>query len=726
MNIKKIYSSVLALGLAFTLASCNQSKTDSTANYTESKDKKVENSTDKTKENQVVDENAKKELDSFKSEISDDTLVIGVGSLNGEFIQGFGNDMNDVSARRLMGIQGPNGYDTYVQDESGQWQLNKVVCEKEPEIVDNADGSKTVKYQIKKGLKWSDGQELTANDYLFYALLESDASFIPVTGSLNPGANTLVGYKDFHSGKSDKFEGLSKIDDYSFAMTISADEIPYFDFQALVGASPLPMHYIAPNLKVADDGKSLIVKDGYKVSDQDKKDFKNNINQQIAQADEAFNSLKKPADDAKKEVKDQYEKAKKDHDDKVKDLKARLEGDVDPTRLLIDTAMLKETQDYRFNPAVVCGPYKFDSYENNMAKLSLNENYAGNFKNDKATIPHVILQVVNANIAADLVINGDIDIWEDETQGAKIDQLKKAADEGKIKVGSYERNGYGSLNFLVDRGPTKYKEVRKAIASLMDRNNFVQSYAGGYGVVTNGMYGTSQWMYKERGADIEQKLINYQLNLEEASKLLDKTPYKFEADGKTPWDKKKADEAFAKDADKFDYYRYDENGKKLVVNQYGSEESPITTLISNQVPVNAKQVGMEYNVTSGSFATLTELYQYPKEDAEYTAFNMGTGFGTPFDPWYYYSKEGPFNRAKVNDPKADEITTNLRRTDPKDKEGYLDKWEEFQIWYNDFLPEIPLYSNIFHTGYSNRVKGFDIMAPEWHAYDQINALKLEK
>ena len=121
-------------------------------------------------------------------------------------------------------------------------------------------------------------------------------------------------------------------------------------------------------------------------------------------------------------------------------------------------------------------------------------------------------------------------------------------------------------------------------------------------------YGTSQWMYKERGADLEGKLINYQMNLDQANALLDKTPYKFEKDGKTPWDKKKADEAFKANADSFDYYRYNEKGEKLVVNQYGSDESPITTLISNQVPNNAKQVGMEYNVTAGSFATLLNYY----------------------------------------------------------------------------------------------------------------------
>ena len=135
---------------------------------------------------------------------------------------------------------------------------------------------------------------------------------------------------------------------------------------------------------------------------------------------------------------------------------------------------------------------------------------------------------------------------------------------------------------------------------------------------------------------------------------------------------------------------------------------------------------MEYNVTAGSFATLLDYYYYPKEDAEYTAFNMGTGFGTPFDPWYQYNSKGSNNTTKTNDPKADEITVKLRQTDPTKKDEYLDNWEAFQMWYNDYLPEIPLYSNQYHTGYTKRVKGFDINTPVWESEYQINAMSIEK
>ena len=727
MKMKRVFSSLMALGLAATLVACGGDKAE------DAKDKPAEEAKDNKEApadgDQAKDDKA--ELDSFDKQTADDTLVIGaVQEFNGDFLQGWTNNSMDVKARRFLGIEGNNGYGTVVQDEGGQWVNNAAVLKEDPQVVKNADGSETTTYKIKEDLKWSDGKPVTADDYLFGSLLHTYPSYQLVTGSTSIGDDPLMGYEAYKSGKKDTFDGLKKIDDYTFSVTVDASFLPYYEEAALKAFGPYPMHAVSDNLAVSKEGNKIVAKEGYKPTEEDKKKYIENIDNQIAKSKEDFEENNPaPKADAKEDEKKAYEEAKKAHDEDIAKLEKRKEGDIDPTSMLIEDAMIKEYNEYRIKPTVTCGPYKFDSFGNNMIKMSINENYAGNFRGEKPSIPHVILQYVNKKIAIDLLENGDIDIWEAEGEGPLIDQMRAAADEGKIGgYNTFERNGYGNVTFLTDRGATKYKEVRQAIAHLMDRNNFVQSFAGGYGVVTNGMYGTSQWMYKERGADLESnpKFKKYQLNLDEANKLLDATPYTFEKDGKTPWDKKKADEEFAKNPDGFEYYRYDKDGKKLQVNQYGSDESPITTLISNQVPVNAKQVGMEYNVTAGSFATLLDYYTNPKEDAEYTAFNMGTGFGTPFDPWYQYNSKGSDNKTRTNDPKADEITVKLRQTDPKDKEGYLNNWEEFEMWYNDYLPEIPLYSNQYHTGYTKRVKGFDINTPVWESEYQINAMSLEK
>lgn len=726
MKMKRVFSSLMALGLASTLVACGggENKDDKTDN------KDADTKTEDKTEGEAAEgtEGEEQSAEDFESQTADDTLVVGLGELNGDFLGGWTNNAGDVKVRRYMGIEGNNGYQTVVQDEGGEWVNNKTILAEDPKSEENADGSKTVTFKLKDGLKWSDGEPLTADDYLFGSLLHTHPEYSKLTGSTTIGHDSAKGYEAYKKGESDVFEGLEKVDDLTFKVTIDASFLPYYEEASLLAQAPLPMHALSENLAVSKEGNKLVAKDGYTPTEEDKKAYVEGLDKQIEKQKADFEeNYPAPEADASEEDKAEYEEAKKENEAAIADLEARKSGDVDPTQQLIDEAMLKEVNEYRVNPSVVTGPYKFDSYSNNMVKLSLNENYAGNFKGEKATIPHVILQVVNPKIAVDLLENGDIDIWEEEADGGAIDRIREAADKGTIGgFNTYERNGYGNLTFLTDRGTTKYKEVRQAIAHLMDRNSFVQSYAGGYGVVTNGMYGTSQWMYKERGADLEGKLVNYQMNLEQANELLDKTPFKFESDGTTPWDKAKADEMFSSNPDGFDYYRYDENGKKLVVNQYGSDESPITTLISNQVPNNAKQVGMEYNVTAGSFSTLINYYTFPEEDPEYTAFNMGTGFGTPFDPWYQYHSEGSDNKTRTNDPKADEITEKLRRTAPDKKEEYLDNWEEFELWYNDYLPEIPLYANQYHTGYTKRVKGFDINTPVWPSEYQINAITLEK
>ena len=166
----------------------------------------------------------------------------------------------------------------------------------------------------KKDLKWSDGEPITADDYLFGILLESDKDFNPLTASLNVGADSLKGYKAFKNGDTDSFEGLNKIDDYTFSLTVDASQLPYFEVQALSNAGPTPIHYIGENLAVAKDGKKLIVKDGYKVTDKDKENYKKSIDRQISLLKESFDKDNEGVDKAS----DDYKKAKEELDKKKK------------------------------------------------------------------------------------------------------------------------------------------------------------------------------------------------------------------------------------------------------------------------------------------------------------------------------------------------------------------------------------------------------------------------
>ena len=131
----------MALGLMTTIAACGGGENKDQT--TDTKDNQGQETQTEGEANQEG-ENAEGEVaeggesvEDFEKQTTDDTLVVGVEDINGDFIGGWTNNKTDVKARRYMGIEGNNGYSTIVQDEGGQWVNNMTVLEKEPETVEN-------------------------------------------------------------------------------------------------------------------------------------------------------------------------------------------------------------------------------------------------------------------------------------------------------------------------------------------------------------------------------------------------------------------------------------------------------------------------------------------------------------------------------------------------------------------------------------------------------------
>ena len=193
--------------------------------------------------------------------------------MSGDFYGSWSNNSYDVKVRRYIGTEGNNAYLTMVQDEGGQWQANMTVLEKEPETVKNEDGSETTTFTIKKDLKWSDGQPITADNYLFDMLFHAYPSYQLVTGAFTIGADSVKGYEAYKGGNDDKFEGLEKVDDYTFKVTTDASYLPYYESAFLKQVSPFPIHAIADNIEVAKEGNKIVAKDGYKPTEDEKKKY---------------------------------------------------------------------------------------------------------------------------------------------------------------------------------------------------------------------------------------------------------------------------------------------------------------------------------------------------------------------------------------------------------------------------------------------------------------------
>ena len=155
-------------------------------------------------------------------------------------------------------------------------------------------------------------------------LFHTYPSYQLVTGAFTIGSDSVKGYEAYKAGDDDKFEGLEKVDDYTFKVTTDASYLPYYESAFLKQVMPFPIHAISDNIAVAKEGNKIVAKDGYEPTEEEKKKYIENIDAQIAKSNEEFNEqTPAPADDASEDEKKAYDEAKKAQDEKVKKLESR-------------------------------------------------------------------------------------------------------------------------------------------------------------------------------------------------------------------------------------------------------------------------------------------------------------------------------------------------------------------------------------------------------------------
>lgn len=357
-------------------------------------------------------------------------------------------------------------------------------------------------------------------------------------------------------------------------------------------------------------------------------------------------------------------------------------------------------------PSVTAGAYKFVSYENKQVKLEINDKFAGDPFGNKPTIKKIVVKEVNATTDMDSLINGEIDVLTDQIEGDKIDKAKKESDT--IQYTHYSRNGSGTMPFHCDFGPTKEAPVRRAINYLLDKDTIVTNICGGYGSTVNSDYSIAQWMWIKAKDELESKFkYNYAFSIENANAQLDQSSYRFEKDGVTPFDAAKASE---------DYFRYNSAGEVLQINHLGTEDNVITDNIELLLKQNCPKAGIKFTLTRTDFTGLMDDYYYgaKKKDSErtYHTFNMGSDYSDAPDPYFAsYASEyagTPANAYNIRDEKLDQLMQDLRHTDKDDREGFLAKWEAYEIYFNELLPMAPTYANDRHSFATSDLEGFKV------------------
>lgn len=558
-------------------------------------------------------------------------IILGdITEFNGSFIEGWGNNGADYKIKTLIGTY-PGFYGTAELTAEGTYEYNPTVLASDPETTENEDGSKTFKFTLNKDLVWSDGSPITANDYVGGLMLYASPVLTEIEGS-NTWGSSFVGNKEYASGDSKVFTGVRLFDDYTFAVTLSAEYLPTYFEAANVAVVPVPFSVYAPDVKIMDDGEGCYLSDNFSA-------------------------------------------------DVIKD------------------PMTAE----RYNPTVTCGPYKFVSYDstNQVVEVEVNENFKGNYEGKKPGIQKVIIKYVEDATQLDELASGTVDMLAGISGGDTINAGLDLVDQGKVDYATFLRNGYGRIAFHCDFGPTQFKSVRQAIAYCLDRTTFCSQYTGGFGSLVNSEYGLAQWMYQERKDQIDSELNQYSYSIDKAKEVL-------EADG---WNLNEKGEPFVDGTDKVRYKEVDGELMACEIKWANSEGNPVSALLTTMLPGEMEKAGMKLVPTTMDFPTLlNNLYRDGIDEPEYNMYNLATGYTavSQFEYSYNTGKNylGDWNDNFYMEDNLMNMGFDLTKTDPSDKEGYLDKWVALMKELNEELPNIPLYSDEYHTFFNPKVQGY--------------------
>lgn len=648
-------------------------------------------------------------------EIQKGTRVI-LGStteLSGDFRwPGFGGSSAGASDQDITWLT--VGYGTMEIDQSGAYQWNKTAVKSHNET-ENDDGTYTIDIVLNEGLKFSDGSAITAKNYVA-GILSFSSPVSVAAGHSGMSGQAFVGYSEFRAytgadapeEAKKEFSGVRLLGEYEFSLTVSSDYYPYYfaytygavnpDFLALV---------LGEGVDVKDDGNGCYLTDNFYA---------------MTEGEDAT-----------------YVKAE--------EIKANR----------------YDTTKYPYS-----GPYTISKWDegNSEATLLANPEFQGNFEGVKPTIETIVYRLLVQETQLDQLKKGEVDVLSAITGGNDTKAALAVVDGTNFSEVHYQRAGYGKIEFECDFGPTMFASVRQAITYALNRTEFCQTFTGGYGVVVDGPYSPDFAMWKAVKDDIN--LIDYSYSVANAEKALVEGGWIYNSKGEdfvpgqtgvdaVRYKKLTAEEAEAcggvnktyasvNNTDGVTYKTVkigDDYYMPLAINWFGTTPNDVTDLL-NTMLANSKDVaglGMVIRATVGDFTQLLgEIYR----DASYGyagtptfgMFNLATGWNTAVydyafnwsldEAYFGYSANKLYDEYDVAFP-YDITAEKLSLEDAMAKSGgklgmnYLSMgmvynaktedeynawWEAYIERWNQLMPDIPLYSNMYYDVFNAKITGF--------------------
>ena len=129
---------------------------------------------------------------------------------------------------------------------------------------------------------------------------------------------------------------------------------------------------------------------------------------------------------------------------------------------------------------------------------------------------------------------------------------------------------------------------------------------------------------------------------------------------------------------------------------------------------NLAEAGIRLTPVPEDMEELLKNY-YRETDRTTDMIYLGTDFHVIVDPSITYSADPTpdhqiWNNTYSDDEELWDLAVDMRKTVPEDYYDYVVKWIRFQERYNEVLPAIPLYSNIYFDFYVSQLQNYQITA----------------
>lgn len=562
---------------------------------------------------------------------------------------------------------------TVDSDQHGDYGINKTVV-KSYERIEEENGNVTYKFVINDGLKFNNGEAVTAQNFVAWTMFVTSPAGKEM-GVVSATYNMLPGGLAYRNGETNVLSAVRLYDEKTFSITIAktgedgeTSYLPYYYDITYAAMQAVNLTYwFGEGWSVKDDGEGV-----YFVNADGKEFTTENVSATI------------------------------------------------------------EAARFATGNRVTAGPYNLVSFDQSSREivLEVNENYNGNFEGQKPGIQKLVIVKTSEDTVMDMITTGQIQIYSQIADGSEVNAVMDLIDAGTINssTSQYDRAGYGYFSFACDLGPTQFTEFRQAIAYLLDRVEFAQTFCKGWGSVVHGPYCTAFTMTAK--TDIEKKINHYDYNPEKAVELLKQAGFVYNADGSDYVDGSgevryaKVTEEQAKYYDSFNKVLAD--GTILMpatINWASSEGNAVSALLSTMLANSeaTKAAGVSIVKTEMTFPELLN-YMYRQDSyglggdysmPTYNMFNLATGYnGGVYDESYNWTTdpeyiEQGYNVQHLYDEQLNKLSMDMvYGVEPSDEATYLDLWEKYIIRWNELLPMVPLYSNIYVTVYPNTIDNY--------------------